>query len=117
MKGNELLLGENYVCNIDMTNVNKSYIDKTANVKIIVKKANIILEKGNFKSISYYDFSYNEEKKYVEAEKDILVEGFKSKDDKITFNFCPTQLGSLCLNIEIYIDDELVATRSFTVVM
>ena len=117
VESNELLLGENYVCNIDLTNTNKSYIGKSTDVKIIVKKANIILEKGNFNNISYYDFVYNNDAKYVEAETDVFVNGFESKNDKITFNFCPTQIGDSCLQIEIYVGGKLVETGIFTVVM
>ena len=108
----ELLIGENYVCNIDLKSLNLSYIDKTAEVQIIIKKANVIKEVGYFNNINFEDFTYNNETNEIIGKTFINVDLFNMEKINISFNFCPTAVGQGDLMIKVLFNDKLVQNHT-----
>lgn len=109
VEGN-LLVGDNYVCKIDLSNKNNGYLDKVSVVKIVVKKAVIIEDYGYFKGISFGDFSYNEDDNVVVGKTLIKVNAFDENTSSLSFNFCPVATGKGDLEIKVYFNDELIET-------
>ena len=98
----KLKVGENYICDIDIENLNFTHVDKPYQLIIVIKKANVIKEIGGFKNISFDDFSYDTKNNLVKAEINISVEKFKKEKLSISFNFCPQAIGNEDLSISIY---------------